>query len=785
VTIAGKSAVAIWLATLTLCAAIIARSPIGTDMSAFLPRSPGAAQQVLVDQLREGVVSRLLLVAIEGAPSDTLAALSKAMARQLRGAPDFASVNNGEDADFAGDRDFVWRNRYLLSPGVTPEAFTAAGLRAALESDLQLLGSELGPIVKRSLPADPTGEILKLLDGLAAGAAHPPMREGIWTSADGSRALLMAQTRAAGFDVDGQERAVGEVRQAFAVARSEAKSEAGAAGARLVESGPPLFAVETRATMKGDAERFSIIATALVATLLLLAYRNPAVLILALLPVASGALAGIAAVALGFGFVHGITLGFGVTLIGEAVDYAIYLFTQTAPGSTPEATLPRIWPTLRLGMLTSVCGFSAMLFSSFVGFAQLGLFTVVGLIAALAVTRWVLPRLLPKGFAARGSTVFAAPLLPIVRSAPVLRYVVVALAILAGAALLLHRGPFWEAELESLSPISPAAKALDRKLRGDLGAPDVRYMVAAESSEADGALEASERLTDTLQGLVAPGALEGFDAPDRYLPSQATQRRRQQAIPPPEELAANLVTALAGMPFRSGTFAPFLADAEAARTGPLIERGALAGTGIELKLEALLLPRGEGWIAMLPLRGVAAPDRVAAAIAARHEPGAVFLDLKSESDNLLHAYLHEAQMLSLIGSIVVVLLLAVALRAPARTAALVAPLAAAVIVAAALLLLVQGQLSIFNLFGLLLTVAVGSNYALFFQRREPSEERQARTIASLVLANLCTVIGFGVLSFSGIPVLHGIGSTVAIGAFLSLIFAAILTAGSLVGQDNR
>jgi predicted exporter len=38
---------------------------------------------------------------------------------------------------------------------------------------------------------------------------------------------------------------------------------------------------------------------------------------------------GIAAVSLGFGSVHGMTLGFGSTLIGEAVDYAIYYLIQS------------------------------------------------------------------------------------------------------------------------------------------------------------------------------------------------------------------------------------------------------------------------------------------------------------------------------------------------------------------------------------------------------------------------------------------------------------------------
>jgi predicted exporter len=50
-----------------------------------------------------------------------------------------------------------------------------------------------------------------------------------------------------------------------------------------------------------------------------------------------------------------------------------------------------------------------------------------------------------------------------------------------------------------------------------------------------------------------------------------------------------------------------------------------------------------------------------------------------------------------------------------------------------------------------------------------------RMVASLVLADLCTVIGFGILAFSTIPVLHGIGLTVAVGACLSLLFGAVLS----------
>ena len=51
------AAIVAWLAFIAVCALIAARAHYTADMSAFLPRTPSASQQILVDQLREGVVS--------------------------------------------------------------------------------------------------------------------------------------------------------------------------------------------------------------------------------------------------------------------------------------------------------------------------------------------------------------------------------------------------------------------------------------------------------------------------------------------------------------------------------------------------------------------------------------------------------------------------------------------------------------------------------------------------------------------------------------------------------
>jgi predicted exporter len=77
---------------------------------------------------------------------------------------------------------------------------------------------------------------------------------------------------------------------------------------------------------------------------------------------------------------------------------------------------------------------------------------------------------------------------------------------------------------------------------------------------------------------------------------------------------------------------------------------------------------------------------------------------------------------------------------------------------------------------MLLVVAVGSNYALFFDRSsaQPHSGSLPLTLASILIANIATVVTFGVLACSRVPLLADLGSTVAPGTLLALCFAALL-----------
>lgn len=776
----SRIALVLWLASLVVFGVIISRAQFTADLSAFLPHNPTPAQQLLLEQLRDGLASRVILVGIEGADAATHARLSKDLSRRLRVNAAFASVNNGEAVTLERDRALLFDNRYLLSPAVTPERFGIEGLRAAISDSIDLIASPAGMLTRSLLARDPTGELMQMLQQLNGGN-RPQVVDGAWASRDGKRALLLMRTRAAGSDTDAQQRAMATLRDAFDAARAAVPE---AQGARLVMAGPGVFSVSSRETIRSEVHRLSLIGIVMIVTLLLLVYRSVTALALGILPVVTGAIAGVAAVSLGFGVVHGITLGFGTALIGEAVDYSIYLFVQSKQGSADAGDwLQHYWPTIRLGVVTSICGFASLLLSGFPGLAQLGLYAIAGLVVAALVTRFVLPHLLPAHFRIHDLSILGHALSQQTTRAPRLRSLAVLILMVASGTLIMQRGELWNSSLSSLSPLSAADITLDTNLRADLGAPDARYLIVVSGTDRETVLQQSERVSALLQTLVDQNQLAAFESPSRYLPSMATQRARLAGLPDAETLQARLPLALEGLPLRAQRLKPFADDIARARHGPLLQAADLDQTSMGMALDALLLQRGSQWSALLPLTapagGVIDADRMRSALRDATIAQALFVDLKAESDHLYAGYLQEAIVLSLGGLMAIVALLLAVTRSVLRTLRIIAPLAAAVISVAAGLAAFGQPMTLLHLVGLLLVVAVGSNYALFFDRAADSSSAAGaatispRTLASMLVANATTAAGFGVLAFSNVSILRALGETVAPGVVLALIYAAI------------
>ncbi|MFZ1641826.1 MAG: MMPL family transporter, partial [Candidatus Contendobacter sp.] len=355
-----------WLLAALGCGWIALATPVAADLTLFVPRADPVAE-LLLEQLRSGPTTRLILLGLAGDAEAERAAVSRRLAERLRASGLFVRVANGADALPEAELQALFAHRYRLGPTVSPERFTVEGLRAALRQRLAELQSPLAVFQKRWLVGDPTGELLTLLQQWRGGLREPARHLGVWFSPDGERALLLVETRESGYDLAAQREVVTAIRAAFAAAGA-------GTGVQLLMSGPGVLATLSADTVHAQAEFLSALALAAVVLILLLVYRSARTVWLGALPMLAALLAGAAAVDLIFGKMYLITLAFGMTLLGETLDYPTYLFSHRRAAETVEGTLRQLWPTLRLCVATTMLGCLAMLDADFPGLSQLGVF---------------------------------------------------------------------------------------------------------------------------------------------------------------------------------------------------------------------------------------------------------------------------------------------------------------------------------------------------------------------------------------------------------------------------
>ncbi|MFT3790500.1 MAG: MMPL family transporter [Rudaea sp.] len=760
----------VWILLLATLGFAVQRSLVITsDLRAFMPPARNADQRLLLDQIGDGPASRLLLLEIT-APSasfERVAALSRGLTQSLRGDARFTRALDGETDPSALDPALL-PYRYLLSTTLDAHALDADFLRGELQQRIEDLASPAAGMLKPWLARDPTLEVLKLAQRWTP-AKTPELRDGVWAAPDGG-ALLLVETAAAAFDPSAQ---------AAAIAALQAKFDAlpGSKDAHLEISGPGYFSVLVNANTRAQAEWLSAIGTAAFALLLLLAYRHPGALLWAALPIASGALAGIAATALAFGPIHGITLAFGFTLLGVAQEYPLRLLSHRRAGARARESLLGVWPLLRLAIASACIAYFAFFASGVAGLQQLAVFTIAGLIVAGFVTRFLLPAVLPARFRDVAESAWLERLRLRLDAAPRLRALPWILLVLACAEIGFAPTPLWQNDLSALTPVPAALLQRQGELSAALGSPDVRYLLVLEAADADGVLALSEKISPQVEKWISAKIVDDVELPSRYLPSLATQKARRAKLPDRDALQAALAAAEKDTDFEPGPFSPFLDDVESARELPLLTPKVFGASMLGARLATMLSESNGHTLGLATLSGV--HDAPALALAAARLGGGVrLLDLKAASESLVADYRARIGVALLVALVLLAAAVAVALRDVGRAWHVIAPMSLATLLVLAVLRASGVSLSLFHLVALTLAAGLGLHYALFFERRvdDPAEAR--RTLHATLVCVVSAVIVFGLLATSTVPVLRAIGLTVALGVGFHFCLSTIMARNS-------
>jgi predicted exporter len=735
---------------------------ISTDILDLVPRDERSPELAIVRGLAAQDEARVLLLALsvprgagedEGAYEQRGGRLAGMFARALGRSPAIAEAlklsDTGPRNDLAGA--IFARRLELLLPGwleARRRQYASSGSAAPWSAWLaERAAADLEAYIARPealatqdiLTSDP----ILLVPGLAArmaGLAEAGAAEG----RAGDYWLVWARSRDSPLSDAGQqpvfdalERALGEVRKADP-------------GADLRWTGIARFVAASRLRIQRELATLNLLSIAAVALVALACVRR-AHRAAHLAPVILGSLLGAWVVtAAAWPHLHVLVFVLGSLLAGVAVDYGFYLYLQ--PRARPnEPYLERAGRLLRpllASALTTVIGFSILLWSDLPLIRQLGVFVSAGLVCALATALlWFAqirdPYLETRDFIRRRFSGGGAAGRTAAR-----------LLLAAGAAVALV-GPWrlqWRDDIRELEIPAPALKSNDAFVRSLFGQSPRRSVYLTR-----GASLAQAR--SNLQAFIAWHDSRFPDAPllslGSVLPSGEQMQGLAQQLSALSPFEGDFRAALARHGFEPSSFGPFFESWRAQLESAGRASFANAAEGVLASLHgplAALVHRDPSlcWFVSTAKDG-----------AALEPPPGTYTVTDSQLQNLnrlfaryrLSALRLSSVGLGIVGASVLVL------YGPRRGVRIFAVPVGACLFAFGLFGLAGATLNLFNLLGAFLGVCLSHNYAIFTAE---SALRGEEPPPSIRMSALAAAASFGILGISRIPVVAALGSTVAL-----------------------
>ena len=740
------------------------RLEVQSDITHFLPAGDDRELAELSRELTASSLNRTITLTIEAPDGTRAAAAATALAEKLAEVDEVAWVRSGPDDELERAFYELYFPRRL---GLVEAPYDDAWIRGQLERLRGELGSPTGTFVRRIAPEDPWLLFMEHVEALRASqGADLHVRDGAFVTGEREQyGVVILASRASPFEGPASRRLLAAIDAAF-----EAVNDDGSL--RLEQASVHRIAVRSEQTIRADIQRVSVVGTIGVILLILILFQTPRHLVLAALPLLGGMVAATFAVTTLMGSIHGLTLAFGASLIGVALDYVAHLLNHhhlARRGASAQEVLRRIWPGLALGAATTIAGLVGLAWTSFPGIRQMAIFTSVGVAAALLITRWVLPPWMPAepkttrvhAWLAHGATRFVDALSTRRRLLWSLPFV----------GLMLAAGIFtlrWQDDIRALNPLDPTLVAEDEAVRSRVARMDSGRFVVAFGDDAEQSLQRNDAVYGALREAVDAGELGGFRSLHPVLLSAAEQTRRRAAIP--EDAWSRTEAILKAEGFVPELFEPFR-EALAADFAPLRPED-LDETPLGQIAGAHQLPIAGRRATLTFVHGV----REVEALRTRVETieGVRFFDQAELMQSAYGGFRTRTLELVVLGLFVVFAL--VLLRYRRIGLALAAFLPAFIAAGATLGLLgwVGMHANLLHVVALLLVLSMGVDYGVFMiETLMPGHDREdgPATVVSLLTACLSTVVSFGVLAMSTNPALQALGLTSALGVGLSLLLA--------------
>ncbi|EWH10611.1 hypothetical protein DS2_07258 [Catenovulum agarivorans DS-2] len=626
--------------------------------------------------------------------------------------------------------------------------------QAVIEQQFAALTQMVNPLVGSTFTQDPS---LALADFLAEQQASAAVQQTV----QGHLYLTLEDTTAVLVYFKPDMSAM-NIQQIAAVAE-QINSACQALSANCLKVGQLFHADYASQSAQFEMMAFSLASMLAITLLICFAYKTVRAYLATLLVIAVSILFGLLALVIFFAEVHILTLVFGCTLIGISADYAFHAMSELAESKQQgQANIKGIHKPLFFGFLTSVIGYIILCFSPFVIFQQVGIFTLVGLLAAYLTVILIFPfRSWFVGQVSWQQKAWLHFLLSGQNSIASIKALYLLLAVAAFAAYVIWVGAAFTDDVRRFYQVSPELAEQQTKVARYFNKESNKqladfqfYLVSADSPQQ--LLDREKQLTVALRKLVSSNQLSNYSAMSDWIVSSKAQQYNWDLLNTYQqtELYQSYLQQL-GLSYQ-----PLIQNHKWLDIDTWLQQRFAASYRNHYKVVD-----GQYYsvVKLYGIRSLTELDNLAA-----YSDNVLFVDRASTISAQLTQFRGYLLKILVIAVAIAWLVLVVCFNIKQATVVTLIPIISSVI-SLSISQLVQSELTIFNVLAVVLVLALSFDYAMFYL----SKGVVAKVSFTTLISALSSIFVFAILGFSSTPAIASFGLTVFVGILCSYAVAPL------------
>ncbi|MCE9680353.1 MMPL family transporter [Shewanella sp. AS1] len=756
---------------------------IQSDILAMLPKiDETPLTQKALNRVEQELADRLYIALVTPSKTESIRAAKRLMAELAPHKNTFSQISSAGSEDAQALNQFYFGHRFKLLTETQAKLLAEGKLQALTNKALAQIYNPFGYANSGLLSQDP---LLLYPDNLAALAPGKQLssEQGILLSKmPGSdqaephvAAIVMLKGVGSVFSPSVQAWQNQVLDRALETTRTVLEQADPSAELKVLKAGALFHA--SAATIQAKREVSTLGAASLIGVILLvwLAFRSVLPLGIASLTIATSLLFALSATFTLFGELHLLTLVFGTSLIGIAIDYSFHFYCERLCHSDSDnqenasQTIVRIFPAASLALLTTVLAYIGIGLTPFPGMQQVAIFCAAGLIGAYLTLLLAYPKLANGALKPRPQPLalaknYLSRLASLKGASRHTLLIAVGIALLIGITGLSQLRV--NDDIRALQKSPEAVMQQEQQVRQLLSGGTDNQFLLVSADDPQQLLQRLEALSEPLEKLQQQGAIQNSINLASYLPSLSKQQTNYRLQ---GEIYHNLPHVLANLGLDSALASP-LAQAYQANAASYIEPSAFFASKAGEQFAPLWLApdaQSANYGSIVLLGGIQDLTNLQETIAPFTQVQLV--DKVADISSVMAKY----RQLTL-GLLALALLLAAiifSLRFGLKLALLVTGVpAVAALFTLALLGLFDSPLTLFHALALILVFGIGVDYSLFF-----AESHQGQGVMMAVFMSACsTLMAFGLLAFSQTPAIHYFGLTLLLGIALTFLLSPLI-----------